>query len=72
VPSSASFAFALLLLPRRFRSPRNSDVPYLPPALSRNEALARRHQAAVIGAVTLYLDFINLFLFLLRIMGSRR
>jgi FtsH-binding integral membrane protein len=29
-------------------------------------------KAAVIGAVTLYLDFINLFLFLLRIFGSRR
>jgi uncharacterized protein len=29
-------------------------------------------KAAVIGALTLYLDFINLFLFLLRIFGSRR
>ena len=27
---------------------------------------------AVIGALALYLDFINLFLFLLRIFGSRR
>jgi FtsH-binding integral membrane protein len=27
---------------------------------------------ALIGALTLYLDFINLFLYLLRIMGSRR
>jgi hypothetical protein len=27
---------------------------------------------AIMGALTLYLDFINLFLFLLRIMGSRR
>jgi FtsH-binding integral membrane protein len=27
---------------------------------------------AVMGALTLYLDFINLFLFLLRFMGDRR
>lgn len=29
-------------------------------------------KAAILGALTLYLDFINLFLMLLRIMGSRR
>jgi uncharacterized protein len=29
-------------------------------------------KAAVIGALHLYLDFVNLFLFLLRLMGSRR
>jgi uncharacterized protein len=29
-------------------------------------------RAAVMGALTLYLDFINMFLFLLRIMGNRR
>ena len=29
-------------------------------------------KAAIIGALMLYLDFINLFLFLLRIMGNRR
>jgi FtsH-binding integral membrane protein len=29
-------------------------------------------KAAVIGALTLYLDFINLFLFLLRLLGDRR
>ncbi len=34
-----------------------------------NEALSRM---AVLGALTLYLDFINLFLFLLRLFGSRR
>jgi hypothetical protein len=28
-------------------------------------------KAAVIGALTLYLDFINLFLFMLRLMGGR-
>jgi FtsH-binding integral membrane protein len=27
---------------------------------------------AIVGALTLYLDFINLFLFLLRFTGSRR
>ena len=29
-------------------------------------------KAAVIGALHLYLDFINLFLFLLRLIGGRR
>jgi len=27
---------------------------------------------AIVGALTLYLDFINIFLFLLRLIGSRR
>jgi len=31
-----------------------------------------RHKAAILGALRLYLDFINLFLMLLRIMGDRR
>lgn len=31
-----------------------------------------RHKAAILGALRLYLDFINLFLMLLRVMGSRR
>ena len=31
-----------------------------------------RHKAAILGALRLYLDFINLFLMLLRIMGNRR
>jgi FtsH-binding integral membrane protein len=35
-------------------------------------ALGSVEKAAVIGALNLYLDFINLFLFLLRIMGDRR
>ncbi|HEX2977672.1 MAG TPA: Bax inhibitor-1/YccA family protein [Candidatus Babeliales bacterium] len=30
------------------------------------------HKAALIGALTMYLDFLNLFLFLLRILGSKR
>jgi FtsH-binding integral membrane protein len=29
-------------------------------------------RASLIGALTLYLDFINLFLFLLRLFGSRK
>ena len=35
-----------------------------------NAALANR--LAIVGSLSLYLDFINLFLFLLRIMGNRR
>ncbi|MBN1958377.1 MAG: Bax inhibitor-1/YccA family protein [Desulfuromonadales bacterium] len=31
-----------------------------------------RHKAAILGALRLYLDFINLFLMLLRIIGDRR
>lgn len=31
-----------------------------------------RHKAAILGALRLYLDFINLFLMLLRVMGNRR
>ena len=33
---------------------------------------AMERKASIIGALTLYLDFINLFLFLLRLFGSRR
>lgn len=29
-------------------------------------------KGAIMGALTLYLDFINLFIFLLRIFGSRK
>ena len=35
-------------------------------------AIGSMEKAAVIGALALYLDFINLFLFLLRLMGGRR
>jgi FtsH-binding integral membrane protein len=35
-----------------------------------NPALAAR--LSIVGALSLYLDFINLFLFILRIMGNRR
>ena len=31
-----------------------------------------RHKAGILGALRLYLDFINLFLMLLRVMGNRR
>ncbi len=37
---------------------------------SGNARMAERY--AIVGALTLYLDFINLFMFLLRIMGDRR
>ena len=29
-------------------------------------------KVAILGALTLYLDFINMFIFMLRIMGNRR
>ena len=43
-------------------------------ALSQPEGLdaAAIKKGTIIGALTLYLDFINLFLMLLRILGSRR
>ena len=31
-----------------------------------------QQKAAILGALRLYLDFINLFLMLLRVMGNRR
>ncbi len=37
-----------------------------------HEDAATDRKAAVLGALTLYLDFVNLFLFLLRIFGRRR
>ncbi len=36
-----------------------------------SEATAEGRKAAIVGALTLYLDFINLFLFLLRLLGNR-
>ena len=39
-------------------------------AMHHSEEMA--HKAAVSGALSLYLDFINLFIYLLRIMGDRR
>ncbi len=35
-----------------------------------NDALAMR-RGAILGALTLYLDFINMFLFILRLFGNR-
>lgn len=37
-----------------------------------NEGTPEDHKESIIGALTLYLDFINLFLMILRIMGDRR
>ncbi len=37
-----------------------------------NEGTEEDHKEAIMGALTLYLDFINLFLYLLRIFGNRK
>jgi len=37
-----------------------------------NEGTEEDKKEAIMGALTLYLDFINLFLFLLRIFGNRK
>lgn len=37
-----------------------------------NEGTEEDHKEAIIGALTLYLDFINMFLYLLRIFGNRK
>jgi len=37
-----------------------------------NEGTEEDKKEAIIGALTLYLDFINLFLFLLRLFGRRK
>lgn len=37
-----------------------------------NEGTEEDHKETIIGALTLYLDFINLFIFLLRLVGDRR
>ena len=37
-----------------------------------NEGTAEDHKETIMGALTLYLDFINLFLMLLRLTGGRR
>jgi hypothetical protein len=37
-----------------------------------NEGTEEDSKEAIMGALTLYLDFINLFLFLLRIFGKRK
>ena len=36
------------------------------------DASARTQKYAVLAALTLYLDFINLFLYLLRLFGNRK
>ena len=37
-----------------------------------NEGTEEDSKEAIMGALTLYLDFINLFLFMLRLFGGRR
>ena len=37
-----------------------------------NEGSEEDHKETIMGALTLYLDFINLFLHILRLMGNRR
>ncbi|HNE28891.1 MAG TPA: Bax inhibitor-1 family protein, partial [Saprospiraceae bacterium] len=37
-----------------------------------NEGTEEDRKEAIMGALALYLDFINLFLYLLRLFGSRR
>jgi len=37
-----------------------------------NEGTEQDKKEAIMGALTLYLDFINLFLFLLRLLGRRK
>ena len=37
-----------------------------------NEGTEQDHKEAIMGALTLYLDFVNLFLYLLRIFGKRK
>lgn len=37
-----------------------------------NEGTEEDHKEAILGALTLYLDFINLFLYLLRLFGNRK
>jgi FtsH-binding integral membrane protein len=41
-------------------------------ALNTSEGSEQQSKASIIGALTLYLDFINLFLMLLRLMGRRK
>jgi FtsH-binding integral membrane protein len=41
-------------------------------AVEGNENSETGQKFSIIGALTLYLDFINLFVFLLRILGNRR
>ena len=40
--------------------------------MSQGNSAATLSKQAIYGALTLYLDFINLFIFLLRIFGQRR
>ncbi|MBC8315474.1 MAG: Bax inhibitor-1/YccA family protein [Bacteroidales bacterium] len=48
------------------------DVQKLKRIGSQQMDAANKRKLAIMGALTLYLDFINLFLFLLRLLGARR
>jgi FtsH-binding integral membrane protein len=48
------------------------DTQRIKEVYSANDDGTATGRKAVMGALTLYLDFINLFLFLLRFMGDRR
>jgi hypothetical protein len=45
-------------------------LKYIAQQTQDNAAMAAR--MSIVGSLVLYLDFINLFLFILRILGSRR
>ena len=45
--------------------------PAHPEGRPRGSRLGSVEKAAVVGALRLYLDFVNLFLFMLRLLGSR-
>ncbi len=49
----------------------SQKLRYMGETMPANDATAVR-RGAILGALTLYLDFINLFLFLLRLMGGSR
>ena len=46
------------------------NLKYMAQQLGKNGAMA--HRMAIVGSLQLYLDFVNLFLMLLRLMGNRR
>ena len=48
------------------------DTQRIKAAYDRNDDATSAGRKAVIGALSLYLDFINLFMMLLRLMGGRR
>ena len=45
---------------------------YLKVVMRRSDGLFPMQKMALLGALSLYLDFINLFLYMLRLLGNRR